>query len=151
MCSCTWYQHSTICCCSYTLVSSQKNLSLHLHPELFGANRMSSITYVFYSRSIALTALATVSAIHDLSLSFTCRPRSASLPLLLSDGENSSPGTSPPKQFSSWNKRPHPPTPFTPDATLSENEKVVTHPVIALQPKATMRTRIIFITMGGRN
>lgn len=42
-------------------------------------------------------------------------------------------------------------TPFTPDATLSESEKVVTHPVIVLQPKATMRTRIIFITMGGRN
>lgn len=92
-------------------MSSQKDLSLHFQPELFGANRMSSITYVFYSHSIALTALATVSAIHDLSISFTCRPRSASLPLLLSDGENSSSGTSPPKQFSSWNKRPHPPTP----------------------------------------
>lgn len=47
----------------------------------------------------------------SVSLSFTRRPRSASLPLLLSDGENPSSGTSPPKQFSSWNKRPHPPTP----------------------------------------
>lgn len=108
---------------------------------------MSSITYVFHSHSIALTALATVSAIHDLCLSASLAGLGAppSLCCCQMVRTHSQVLHLPNNSVAEIKDSTRPPlTPFTPDPTLSESEKVVTHPLIVLQPKATMQTRITY-------